>query len=376
MVGTLQLGESLAMLTQKLSDQQLPQDHLTYAAFRLAAIDTLMQIEMAATSPGGTIDPVGFLEEIPVLAEVALVVQVDLLADTWQRHRDAERRIASLLDSAIVYAACHTAARIVREDPDLARSHLASGPESCGVVVDASLPQRLLEQFDCFGSDVDFLTLEQFADTDPALGKRIKQMLGISKSQVKKLEAVLARAHASPEILAHLHGLLSEEEIQAWSRYLVPPLVVSLRAVAAEVDTPSDTSQAFINRKTGALFTASDEELRHLDEPDYLGDSPPDWQLEAINQLKSIRNSEDWLELPSCHEFHEWDVMAEFCQSVQNDAKRDQLLDAIRGSGAFGRFKDIGHRLGLIEDWYRFRDQRFADFVAMWLRANGIAYKK
>lgn len=46
------------MLTQKLSDQSLPQDDLIYAAFRLAASDTLMQIEMAATSPVGMIDPV------------------------------------------------------------------------------------------------------------------------------------------------------------------------------------------------------------------------------------------------------------------------------------------------------------------------------
>jgi hypothetical protein len=67
MVGTLQLGESVATLTQRLSDQHLPRT-ISPSAFRLAAIDTLLQIETAATSPGRMIDPVGFLEEIPVLA--------------------------------------------------------------------------------------------------------------------------------------------------------------------------------------------------------------------------------------------------------------------------------------------------------------------
>ena len=189
------------MLTGDLSDLGLPQDELSYAAFRLAAIDTLMQIEMAQDSPAG-IEPIGFLDEVPVLQNTAPVVQIDLLADVWCRHRTAEVHHASLLDAAVFYAACQTAARVVQEQPELAGSQLATGPIPCHLPIDQELPERFQSQFESFWSDIDFLTLEHFEDVDPAKVRRIKKVLGISNSQVKKLEAVLARWHASPQILA------------------------------------------------------------------------------------------------------------------------------------------------------------------------------
>ena len=364
------------MLTGSHDDIHLPQTDLTYAAFRLAVIDTLIQIEMAQQAPGGP-EPVGYLDEVPVLAAVAPAVQVDLLADTWARHRSAEPHRASLLDAAVIYAACQTAARIVEEQPELAGSHLATGPLACDLPIDRGLPERFQSLFESFWSDVDFLTLEHLADTDPAKAGRIKKVMGISNNQIKKLEAALGRFHARPQVLTRLEGLLTEPERRAWSRWLVPPLVVSLRDVVSEMDTLGDGFQAYLNRKTGELFTASEDELRQLDAgDDDVDQDAPAWQVEVTSKLRSINESEDWLQLPSKREFHEWEVMADFCRSVANDTLREDLLDAIRGSGAFGRFKSMIHRHGLIDDWYRFCDEQFMDFAAAWLRANGIAYRK
>ena len=204
-------------------------------------------------------------------------------------------------------------------------------PIPCKVPVNADLPERFGSLFESFWGDIDFLTLEQFQDTDPAVARGIKKFLGISKSQTKKFERVLARAHPEPGLPGRLKELLTEEELRFWSRFLVPPVVVSLRDVVGEFDAPADTFQAFINRKTGELFTAGDEELCYLDEPEYFGDEPPAWQAEAIAKLKDIRDSVDWLELPSKHEIREWDLMEEFCRSVEDDRLREDLLDAIRG---------------------------------------------
>jgi hypothetical protein len=54
---------------------------------------------------------------------------------------------------------------------------------------------------------------------------------------------------------------------------------------------------------------------------------------------------------------------------------REDLLDALRGRGAFGRFQDLARRRGLLDDWHAFRDRRLAEFVAGWLRSQGIAYR-
>jgi hypothetical protein len=353
----------------------LPADELTAAAFRLTAVNTLIDIESSASPAAAGVEPAGYLGEVPLLAEVAPAVQVDLLADTWARHRSADRCDASLLDAAVIYAVCETAAGVVEDQPDLARAHLHDAPVPSKVPVDADLPERFRSLFESFWGDIDFVTLEQFEDTDPKVARGIKEFLGISKTQTKKIGRALARGHPEPGLPGRLNELLTEEELKFWSRFLVPPVVVSLRDVVGEFDAPTDTFQAFLNRRTGELFTASDEELRHLDDPDYFGDEPPAWQAEAVAKLNGIRDSDDWLELPSRHEIREWDLMAEFCESVADAKLREDLLDAIRGSGAFGRFKSMAHRHGLIDDWHRFRDRQVAEFVASWLKKHGIAYR-
>ena len=66
-------------------------------------------------------EPLGLLMEAPFLGQVSPPVQVDLLADTWTRHRKAELIEASRLDAALVYAACMTAGRVSNDMPDAKR---------------------------------------------------------------------------------------------------------------------------------------------------------------------------------------------------------------------------------------------------------------
>ncbi len=49
--------------------------------------------------------------------------------------------------------------------------------------------------------------------------------------------------------------------------------------------------------------------------------------------------------------------MARFCSDLDDDSQREALLDAIRGRGAFRRFKDLVHRYGIQQQWYDFRDR-------------------
>jgi hypothetical protein len=51
-------------------------------------------------------------------------------------------------------------------------------------------------------------------------------------------------------------------------------------------------------------------------------------------------------------------------------------MAAIRGRGAFRRFKDALDRHGLLEAWYRYRREDLAQEAAAWLEANGIAYRE
>jgi hypothetical protein len=50
------------------------------------------------------------------------------------------------------------------------------------------------------------------------------------------------------------------------------------------------------------------------------------------------------------------------------------LLHAIRGSGAFRRFKDAIHRKEIQDDWYRFRDESIKDIAIDFLESEGVVW--
>ena len=79
---------------------------------------------------------------------------------------------------------------------------------------------------------------------------------------------------------------------------------------------------------------------------------------------------------PDQFEVHEWSIMERFSASVEDERRRDALLDAIHGSGAFRRFKDTICRLGVEDDWYRFRDSAIEEVAIEWLEDEGIPFTR
>jgi hypothetical protein len=68
--------------------------------------------------------------------------------------------------------------------------------------------------------------------------------------------------------------------------------------------------------------------------------------------------------------------MERFCSSIENERLSNELLNQIRGSGAFRRFKDTIHRHGIADDWYRFRQAALEEIAIEWLEAHDIPYTR
>ncbi len=116
------------MLTCYGDTVQLPQNDLAYLAFRLALQETLTDIELCRDLEEEPDVPVGYLSEVPFLEQVPLPVQVDLLAETWAKHHKPDLIEDSLLDAAIVYAACQTASQVIHNMPEVVVAWLKGGP--------------------------------------------------------------------------------------------------------------------------------------------------------------------------------------------------------------------------------------------------------
>jgi hypothetical protein len=155
-------------------------------------------------------------------------------------------------------------------------------------------------------------------------------------------------------------------------------VTVKLKDVVDQLDMLDDQSAGYLNKRTGELYFLTGEELFDIDDED--DDDPPDdepaWQLEARLKAKEVTSSADWLELPGKFEIHEYNIMAEFCRSLMDDALSDRLLQLIRGSGAFRRFRDAISDFGLEEAWYEFRSSAFEKIAVDWLEENQIAYSR
>jgi hypothetical protein len=153
------------------------------------------------------------------------------------------------------------------------------------------------------------------------------------------------------------------------------PAVVSLRKVVDEIDMLfNDAWTAYLNRRTGETYTVTDEGAGAAEDPD--DPLVPDWQQEEVPKILEVMESDDWIALPSKFDLHEYGIMKRFCLEIDEEAKREELLNAIAGRGAFRSFKSVIHRHGIQQQWHEYRNKEIERFVADWLDAQGIAYEK
>lgn len=149
---------------------------------------------------------------------------------------------------------------------------------------------------------------------------------------------------------------------------------VSLQAVVDEMDVFGDEMTAYINKKTGELFTVGDEEARVIEDGNEDDELIPDWQKEILPKVRDVLESSDFVPLPDKFEIHEYSIMERFCLSMEDDDLQEELLNAIRGRGAFRCFKEIIHRREIQDDWYSYRNDALKRIAADFLEAEEIAF--
>jgi hypothetical protein len=132
--------------------------------------------------------------------------------------------------------------------------------------------------------------------------------------------------------------------------------MLKLQEVVNALDEVSDDTQVFYCKKT--------EEFMFVNE--YSG------EVYDIEDMDEYLDDNDGMELPSRWEIDEYDMMAEFTDSLEDGGKRAMLSETLRGRGAFRRFKDMVIHLGLIQDWYDYRDQAYRRIALEWCNDHGI----
>ena len=128
------------------------------------------------------------------------------------------------------------------------------------------------------------------------------------------------------------------------------------------------------DRRTGQVAMVERHVYSAIEEGDDDGLDPADEEV-VLARAMVEDSGERFLELPDKFDFHEYRQMERFIGTVEDSNVADALWRAIKGKGAFRCFKDTAARHGLLDAWYRFRDERAKQFVIDWAETNDVPYE-
>jgi hypothetical protein len=121
--------------------------------------------------------------------------------------------------------------------------------------------------------------------------------------------------------------------------------------------------------------TVSHDFLRMAEEPDDDERDLYDWEQNALEVAKRIVFTDRFRKLPDKFDVHEWAILEEFALSVESAGIREELLDAIHGTGAFRNFKNVIRRRRIESEWYAFRTEALRRIAVDWCQENQIEWR-
>ncbi|QQK76897.1 hypothetical protein HUG15_15865 [Salicibibacter cibarius] len=151
---------------------------------------------------------------------------------------------------------------------------------------------------------------------------------------------------------------------------------VDLSEVAEAIDFDADELYQFVNRKTGEIVVVNESTMRKANREEPF-DEKHEWQKEERALAEDIIDNEDDYEpIPESYEVNDYQLMEIFIDSLSDEKKQATLTEAIRGKGAFRRFKDRIVDLNVEDDWHEFKEKEYLAFACRWCEENGIAYNE
>ena len=149
---------------------------------------------------------------------------------------------------------------------------------------------------------------------------------------------------------------------------------VKLSDILDGMESQSDESSSFLNKKTGEVVLMTDYAMRAAEDDEPIEDLP-DWEQELVATAKEIlAETGDYISLPTKFDINEYNIMERFCLSLDDPELRDTFCGLITGSGAFRRFKDSLYQHGIEDDWHRYRDNALKEIAIEWCRENDIEF--
>ena len=129
---------------------------------------------------------------------------------------------------------------------------------------------------------------------------------------------------------------------------------VKLSEIIDALDFTNDEIEYYYNPDNGEIFMSNIGDYENLSEDELFE--------------KSIM-------LPTRYEINEYEMMKDFAETIEDTRLQNQLYISLNGSGAFRRFKDTCINFDIIDDWYKFRDEKYKELAINWCKDNNIEFE-
>ena len=95
---------------------------------------------------------------------------------------------------------------------------------------------------------------------------------------------------------------------------------------------------------------------------------------EIVYVLEDDEDDEFFIPLPTKEEVNDYQIMVNFTETIEDDKKQDWFENAIRGKGAFRRFRATLERFGMETQWYDYLEASHRELAIEWCEQHGIVY--
>lgn len=141
--------------------------------------------------------------------------------------------------------------------------------------------------------------------------------------------------------------------------------MVSLQEVIDNLDMVEDQIEVYLNKINGEIIWVSSEDRSQIDEEDFQDLS--DLEEEYHKKLRQIVSTDDWIQFPTRYEIFEYNIVRNFCYSIEDEEISGELQRIIHGSGVFRRFKNTIYHYGIEKEWFAYRRKEFRAIAVHWL---------
>lgn len=140
---------------------------------------------------------------------------------------------------------------------------------------------------------------------------------------------------------------------------------VKLSLVMEAIELADDNSTAYYDLEKQELIWYTEDCGYQQDEDD-----------EVIEEMIEEGWRTRFFKLPDKFDINEYHFMEDFIyDEIPAGAIRDQFESAIRGRGAFRRFRNLAERLGVIDEWYDYKEKAQKKLAIDWCEENGFNFE-